>query len=829
MKNRIRITTYSNINFFTYVLAIIFILIILFSGINISTGAPDDKGPDCIGCHEIDNEGSPQVDCAMIVSSVHSLLNFDCAVSPEVNENNRICWGCHQSNGTQPDGHPDKAIDPYSCIECHARDTDIQPLHVAPGVTYPAPGTGQEIEEGFLRGTPATGKNMTHKKDTITGVGYANDPPEFNVRYARHANPNSIGGWIDAQGPSRDRDQVCINCHAQRVRYWGLKKESYWNGVSSCIPCHQLWIHDQYNPNSLYPSAHTLSIPSCTDCHAQSTGLNNPYWHASSSYNWLDSPKDYTNELTATGMMLNDSVHRRMVLNTTTGHTTDYTGCIVCHTEVTFIFNSSTGPIDMQITDHSGAHTWNSKPDCTKCHSINTNIERPGPYPGGHESFNMEWENNTQCLGCHVGKQSHGHSVSGGGDPDCISCHDIDSSALSRVNVSFINSSAHMNLNIDAIDTSGNPDNKICWGCHQPAGTAPPKGVHDNSDPYQCVDCHSNQLPPSHIDAPDVEAEFLSGDAPVGSNMTFNRDTIIFSGFYGNETGNREVYSKHANLDPGGYPGLTGLQRDSNKVCYNCHNSLIRKYGEYRKNNWEIQTSMNYELMTSGSCENLCHQNQLAEADPHMVETTRCTDCHTIYAETNNPGIRHNEWLFNYDDLPGNYGRVPNIGDMLNQSAHRRMVEDLSDHPSDDKGCLICHSMVDAEVSYDASQLTITILDDTGTHGWNSEPSCIGCHPINGLGTGPIPDPDNHSGIIILDNNSECLGCHSNSEGHGHAVGKGTYQNWNKWIDPLSDGGIEVTTTELQEAIHHWLENITVNGHLLSTQDLQGIIAKWLL
>lgn len=154
-------------------------------------------------------------------------------------------------------------------------------------------------------------------------------------------------------------------------------------------------------------------------------------------------------------MMLNDSVHRRMVLNTTTGHTTDYTGCIVCHTEVTFIFNSSTGPIDMQITDHSGAHTWNSKPDCTKCHSINTNIERPGPYPGGHESFNMEWENNTQCLGCHVGKQSHGHSVSGGGDPDCISCHDIDSSALSRVNVSFINSSAHMNLNIDAIDTSG--------------------------------------------------------------------------------------------------------------------------------------------------------------------------------------------------------------------------------------------------------------------------------------------------------------------------------------------------------------------------------------
>jgi hypothetical protein len=127
MKNRIRITTYSNINFFTYVLAIIFILIILFSGINISTGAPDDKGPDCIGCHEIDNEGSPQVDCAMIVSSVHSLLNFDCAVSPEINENNRICWGCHQPTGTAPPKGVHDNSDPYQCVDCHSNQ--LPPLN----------------------------------------------------------------------------------------------------------------------------------------------------------------------------------------------------------------------------------------------------------------------------------------------------------------------------------------------------------------------------------------------------------------------------------------------------------------------------------------------------------------------------------------------------------------------------------------------------------------------------------------------------------------------------------------------------------------------------
>ena len=43
-----------------------------------------------------------------------------------------------------------------------------------------------------------------------------------------------------------------------------------------------------------------------------------------------------------------------------------------------------------------------------------------------------------------------------------------------------------------------------------------------------------------------------------------------------------------------------------------------------------------------------------------------------------------------------------------------------------------------------------------------------------------------------------------------------------------SEGGSKVTTTELQDAIHHWLEDIRISGHLLSTADLQEIIAIWL-
>ncbi|MFV9629785.1 MAG: DUF3344 domain-containing protein [Methanosarcinales archaeon] len=49
-----------------------------------------------------------------------------------------------------------------------------------------------------------------------------------------------------------------------------------------------------------------------------------------------------------------------------------------------------------------------------------------------------------------------------------------------------------------------------------------------------------------------------------------------------------------------------------------------------------------------------------------------------------------------------------------------------------------------------------------------------------------------------------------------------------EWMGENSDGGTAVTTSELQDAIHHWLDDIRVRGHLLSTGDLQEIIAIWL-
>ena len=49
-----------------------------------------------------------------------------------------------------------------------------------------------------------------------------------------------------------------------------------------------------------------------------------------------------------------------------------------------------------------------------------------------------------------------------------------------------------------------------------------------------------------------------------------------------------------------------------------------------------------------------------------------------------------------------------------------------------------------------------------------------------------------------------------------------------KWTGPNSDEGSIVTTSELQSAIHHWLDAIPVSGHTMTITDLQEIISIWL-
>ena len=50
----------------------------------------------------------------------------------------------------------------------------------------------------------------------------------------------------------------------------------------------------------------------------------------------------------------------------------------------------------------------------------------------------------------------------------------------------------------------------------------------------------------------------------------------------------------------------------------------------------------------------------------------------------------------------------------------------------------------------------------------------------------------------------------------------------NEWTGKNSEEGAIITTSALQDAIHHWLDDIPVRRHIMSTADLQKIIVIWL-
>ena len=53
--------------------------------------------------------------------------------------------------------------------------------------------------------------------------------------------------------------------------------------------------------------------------------------------------------------------------------------------------------------------------------------------------------------------------------------------------------------------------------------------------------------------------------------------------------------------------------------------------------------------------------------------------------------------------------------------------------------------------------------------------------------------------------------------------------NWREeWIGEDTPEGSAITTGEVQNAIHHWLEDLPVRGYTLSTMDLQEVISLWL-
>ncbi|PXF61242.1 MAG: hypothetical protein C4B59_04635 [Candidatus Methanogaster sp.] len=90
-------------------------------------------GFDCVVCHDIDSNYGvlSRIDADAIATGIHgNVANYTTTNSPECDPRSKPCWGCHNSDGTQPDGMGDRngiympQQKPWSCEDCHARSDE---------------------------------------------------------------------------------------------------------------------------------------------------------------------------------------------------------------------------------------------------------------------------------------------------------------------------------------------------------------------------------------------------------------------------------------------------------------------------------------------------------------------------------------------------------------------------------------------------------------------------------------------------------------------------------------------------------------------------------
>ncbi|MCL7412594.1 MAG: hypothetical protein M8353_03130 [ANME-2 cluster archaeon] len=151
----------------------------------------------------------------------------------------------------------------------------------------------------------------------------------------------------------------------------------------------------------------------------------------------------------------------------------------------------------------------------------------------------------SDCWNCHVAssgqpKDFHDVNITSGGGPDCISCHDVNKPYATRyVDVGALNGSKNSNLaihrqlnsnmSLTAITTTGNPNNSICWGCHDSTGYVT-SGMGDRfENPYTCYDCHGGTPPYANVsEAPTVYVHFVNGSLKAASNASDNTSSCLY-------------------------------------------------------------------------------------------------------------------------------------------------------------------------------------------------------------------------------------------------------------------------------------------------------------
>ena len=474
---------------------------------SVAIGAGGDA--NCISCHDIGGTGANRkINNSDMNKGVHAGLNKNATNSTGVSAENKKCWGCHTSNGSEPGDMGDRSSgsNGYKCYDCHNLT----------GKPYANVGSAPDVSEHFINGSVIKTANATNNLSSCLGC---HNLTEMKVSYNEgdgYSSNSSLASHYGKPGLDlrKDNSTDCSYCHqntttvfrfamADPVNSSNISNHSSYNSSPDCTSadCHNSGlIHDR---TLTRPSITLPSSAFCLDCHGKNeTGATN-YTGSTTGYK-----EKHNNVIDCTNCHLNTTgdIHPVQYLQQDGGWNktkTSAVSCPSCHQGpgLGSFSNASRVPSPVQHSDRSSnGSIWNrtdpywintsQQSMCYYCHGNTkhnaTALGRPANWKGSNTVNSMITSTSTWCSGCHY----QGYASDGKGYADMISTFAAENLSVPP---EITNHPVYAPAGTEGYYIhSLTPDNSdpVCRGCHGNSSINMIAEMMHNLSTGTCKDCH---------------------------------------------------------------------------------------------------------------------------------------------------------------------------------------------------------------------------------------------------------------------------------------------------------------------------------------------------
>ncbi|MDO9096860.1 MAG: cytochrome c3 family protein, partial [Candidatus Methanoperedens sp.] len=493
---------------------------------------------------------------------------------------------------------------------------------------------------------------------------------------------------------------------------------------------------------------------------------------------------------------------------------TNQTNCERCHntTSRQEIFHFTSYANGTSVAPGWTPWTNGTQPNCIDCHRNKTN---QAPF---YAVFSTSATHNTStldgCYKCHTDVSTYASNpkalhyvVQAPGNANCTLCHDLSGEAGKKIDVSAMNKSdsIHLNLNrnatfVKAVQPYAN-ESKRCWACH---GNGSEPGGHPTNykNSYKCADCHvtsgsrnTNYTPNNTILL--VTEHYRNGSeiktpaAPYCTNchnktemLKANSDTALSAVNPANDSVSH--YGRNR----------SEIRSGVNTSCSYCHQNSTTAFenvmlGISNKSIYE-HTDAGTRNTSAGSCTgSKCHATGFIHnstlTKPAVQNWTQggkdyCAPCHKA-SDTNATKYvyAHNTSNISNPGMDCGYCHNASSQGAVSSGALKLHTSNLTNTSTSNTTCVACHR----DATYVPSSRVIKTHYPNASQGKaNTSKSAWGCEECHGWSAGTKM----HNQSLIKKPNYDCNACHNASGTSPYKANSTPFMNVTRHDNTSLDG-----------------------------------------